>query len=209
MIGMSEGNGHPYSWSAIFNGYNNEAMESCGFPVIPRYLEKQSYPNDLIKGATVSHVWTQDPALSEKIAEAALIDNVVEQPEDMITEVDAILLARDDAKNHFEMAKAFIEAGKPIYIDKPLAHTTFEAKKILELEKYDGQIFTCSALRYASELMPGEGFNKFNCVTAIIPKDWQKYSVHIIEPVIASLGCQGSILKKSIWESGEHVRCFL
>ena len=24
IIGMTEGNGHPYSWSAIFNGYNPE-----------------------------------------------------------------------------------------------------------------------------------------------------------------------------------------
>lgn len=22
MVGMTEGNGHPYSWSAIFNGYD-------------------------------------------------------------------------------------------------------------------------------------------------------------------------------------------
>ena len=26
MLGMVEGNGHPYSWSAIFNGYDPEKM---------------------------------------------------------------------------------------------------------------------------------------------------------------------------------------
>ena len=39
IMGMSEGNGHPYSWSAIFNGYNSLEMEDCGFPVIPEYLK--------------------------------------------------------------------------------------------------------------------------------------------------------------------------
>ena len=27
VIGMSEGNGHPYSWSAIFNGFDREEMK--------------------------------------------------------------------------------------------------------------------------------------------------------------------------------------
>ena len=27
MLGMVDGNGHPYSWSAMFNGYDKEAME--------------------------------------------------------------------------------------------------------------------------------------------------------------------------------------
>ena len=27
VIGLSEGNGHPYSWSAIFNGYDSVEME--------------------------------------------------------------------------------------------------------------------------------------------------------------------------------------
>ena len=37
IIGISEGNGHPYSWSAIFNGYNHEYAQDCPFPVIPDY----------------------------------------------------------------------------------------------------------------------------------------------------------------------------
>ena len=60
LLGMSSGNGHPYSWSAICNGYDPLLMEDCGFPVIPRYLEKQKYPDDFIHEATVTHVWTQD-----------------------------------------------------------------------------------------------------------------------------------------------------
>ena len=34
IIGMTEGNGHPYSWSAMFNKFDREAMpRECPFPV--------------------------------------------------------------------------------------------------------------------------------------------------------------------------------
>ena len=59
----------------------------------------------------VSHVWTQDPVISRKIARSALIPNIVEMPEKMIGEVDGILLARDDAENHLKIAAPFLKAG--------------------------------------------------------------------------------------------------
>ena len=42
MVGMVEGNGHPYSWTAIINGqYNAEVMADCGYPVIPHYADRE------------------------------------------------------------------------------------------------------------------------------------------------------------------------
>ena len=39
MIGYNEGNGHPYSYSAIFNGYNRkELLKKCPYPIIKKYL---------------------------------------------------------------------------------------------------------------------------------------------------------------------------
>ena len=39
IIGLSEGNGHPYSWSSIINGGFDEAtMADCGYAGIPIYL---------------------------------------------------------------------------------------------------------------------------------------------------------------------------
>ena len=98
VIGMSDGNGHPYSWSAICNGYSPIEMATCGFPVISEYLSKRAWPEARLPNVEVSHVWTQDPVISRKIARSALIPNIVEMPEKMIGEVDGILLARDDQK---------------------------------------------------------------------------------------------------------------
>ncbi len=218
VIGMSEGNGHPYSWSAIFNGYNREVMSQCQFPVIPEYLSKQTFPDDAIADATVTHIWTQDKNLSEHIAAASLIDNIVENYQDMIGLVDAVLLARDDPENHKEMSRPFLEAGVPIYIDKPLATSVAEAEEIYSFQKYNGQIFTCSALGFADEFDPNKidigSLGKLRQVKATIMKDWQKYGVHIIEPVLKIIGNQGNTKKveathrdetrtvKIIWESG-------
>ena len=61
MLGSSVGNGHPYSWSALFNGYDRELMrKECPFPGIPDYLDKESADTLTIPGATVTH---RDPVL--------------------------------------------------------------------------------------------------------------------------------------------------
>ena len=188
VLGMSEGNGHPYSWGAIFNGFDQEYMNDCPFPVISEYLGQQSFPKDAIPNAFVTHIWTQEKEISKHIASAAKIPNIVENYEDMIGHVDAVLLARDDPENHYEMSKPFLEAGLPIFIDKPLATSINEAEKIFALQKYEGQIFTCSSLRYAKEFQRTEEISpiidNLRLVDATIPKSWTKYAIHIVEPVL-------------------------
>lgn len=188
VLGLSEGNGHPYSWSAIFNGYDPVAMEQCGFPAIPAYLAQRRFPQDAIAEAQVTTVWAQDRKTAEHIARAALIPAVVDRPEDMIGRVDAVLLARDDAENHARMAAPFLDAGLPIYIDKPLALSVSEARQLYARQRFPGQLFSCSALRYAREfaLSPQdvEHIGSLRYVQAMAPKDWDKYAVHVIEPLL-------------------------
>lgn len=223
VIGMSKGNGHPYSWSAIFNGYDEESMKGCGFPAISNYLAQQKWPQAKIRGACVTHIWTQSLKLSEHIATAALIRHVVSRPEEMIGAVDAVLLARDDAERHLEFATPFISAGLPIYIDKPVALSLTDFDYLFGLEKYPGQIFTCSALRYSRELKLSSAdrlqVGELREIHAVTPKSWEKYAIHIIEPVLAMLPCQdkivcleqGAALDKGgelsvVWQSGVVTR---
>src|ERR1035437_3528494 len=57
MLGSTPGSGHPYSWSAMFNGYNREAMtRECPFAGIPQYLNKQPLDTLTIPGAKVTHI---------------------------------------------------------------------------------------------------------------------------------------------------------
>lgn len=194
IIGLSKGNGHPYSWSAIFNGYNKTYMGKCPFTVIPKYLSKQNFPEDCIKNATVSHIWTQDKKMSENISKASKIKNIVNNYTDMIGQVDAILLARDDYENHYKISLPFIKAKIPIYIDKPIETSIKAAKQILDLKQYKNQIFTCSALSFAKEFDLStktlNSLGNIKLIEAYSPKDWDKYGVHIIEPVLKILDKQ-------------------
>ncbi|MDC0309186.1 Gfo/Idh/MocA family oxidoreductase [bacterium] len=205
VIGLSPGNGHPYSWSAIFNGYDPVAMESCGFPVIPRYLEQQQLPKDAIAEAKVTHVWAQDKKIASHIAKAALIDNVLNHYTDMIGQVDGVLLARDDAETHLEFATPFLNAGIPIYIDKPLALSVANAKQLIDQQQYLGQLFSCSALRYAKEFKLSESelaqLGQLRHIHATIPKDWDKYAVHVIEPLLMLAKERGTIERTQVWRN--------
>jgi predicted dehydrogenase len=207
IIGLSPGNGHPYSWSAICNGYEPIPMESCGFPVIPRYLEKRSFPADQIEGVKVTHVWAQETALARHVALAARIDTVVDRYQDMLGQVDAVLLARDDAERHVEFATPFLEAGMPIYIDKPLALTCAEGRHLFTMQRYPGQLFTCSALRYAREFQLSSvdraSIGEIRQIHATTPKDWDKYAVHVIEPALLLLGEDMAVLRTHCWREGE------
>lgn len=186
VIGSSPGNGHPYSWSAIFNGYEPRAMADCPYPAIPDYLARQRFPRDAIAEGRVTHIWTQDRAVSEHIAAASLIENVVDRPEAMLGAIDALLLARDDAGSHHDLAAPFLKAGLPVYIDKPLALDVGEAERIYACERRPGQVFTCTALAFAEELRLSSAqlraIGSVCRIDATTPKHWDTYAAHIIEP---------------------------
>ena len=123
--------------------------------------------------------------------------------EDMIGEVDAVLLARDDPENHYAMAKPFIEAGLPIYIDKPLGRTVREAEEIYALEKRPGQIFTCSALAYSDGLKIGN-IGDLRHIQAFVIKDWKKYAIHVVEPALHLFDWRVPVLSHNVLANGTN-----
>ena len=205
VIGLNEGNGHPYSWSAICNGYDKAAMASCPYPVIPAYLGKQRFPDDAIPDARVTHIWTQSRQMSEHVAAASLIATVVDDPRAMIGAVDAILLLRDDAESHLELARPYIAAGMPIYLDKMAAPTIADTNAIFDLQKYPGQVQCGTALRHAPEFRIDEARRKtlgeIVQVHGLVLKDWEHYAIHVVEPAMNALGPQGRIVDRARWQS--------
>ena len=86
-IGISKGNGHPFSFSSIVNGFNSIEMKKSGWKNIYDYLKERDeseFGFDIIK---ITHVWTQNKDETIQIAKAAKIENVVDKLEDMIPEV--------------------------------------------------------------------------------------------------------------------------
>ncbi|MEJ7826740.1 MAG: Gfo/Idh/MocA family oxidoreductase [Segetibacter sp.] len=189
IVGMSAGNAHPYSWSSIINGkFDSNEIDNAGYPAVSAYL--QANIDTLgINAAKVTHVWTQDIQVSRSIAKSSEIDHSVENLEDMIGNVDAVMLSRDDPENHVAMAKPFIDAGIPIFIDKPLAGTTDDLSYFSNEVAKGKFIMSCSSQRYSHECRTVKqelaSLGKLELITAIGKKDWIKYGVHLLEGIFA------------------------
>lgn len=192
MLGMVDGNGHPYSWSAIFNGYDPEEMAKCPFPVIPQYLGRQPESSFGIDGAWVTHIWTDDPGDAEKVARAARIPNIVERPEAVIGSVDAVIIATDKGWEHVERCRPFVEAGVPIFVDKPLVDNVRDLDVFRGWNDDGASILSSSCMAYAKEFLPYRlqthelGQLRYACITT--PKSWERYGIHALSAVYPILG---------------------
>ncbi len=208
IIGLSPGNGHPYSWSAIFNGYDRKQMAQCPFSVIPEYLNEQDSETLRIPDAKVTHIWTQDREMSERVAKASLIDNVVENMDDLIGKVDAVILARDDGENHLKMARPFIEEGIPVFIDKPLTDNYADLKEFAKYYKTGKLIMSCSSVRYSDgivEIKENKDCGRIIHACAASPKLWRTYGIHAVEAVCAVMGYDIESVRNAGSEGAEVV----
>ncbi len=209
IIGMSEGNGHPYSWSSIINGdFDRTEMDKCGYPLIPVYLEANRDTLG-IGGAKVTHIWTQDRTISKHIALASRIETVMDRAEKMIGRVDAVLLARDDPENHVSMAKPFLDAGIPIFIDKPLASNSADLAYFAGQHAAGKLIMSCSSMRYAVECQTAkkelESLGKIVLASVTGAKSWIKYGVHMLEALFALLDDPRAASVQHVSESGRDI----
>jgi len=192
MVGMVEGNGHPYSWTAIINGqYNANVMAECGYPVIPQYLGAAPEGELGIPGAKVTHIWCDDTTDAEKVAKATFIPNVVENPEDVIGEVDAVIIPTDKGWEHLDRARPFIEAGLPVFIDKPLTDCEDHLQQFVKWQSEGKAILSTSAMRYAKEFAEArsrvEELGELRLITMTTPKSWERYGIHALEGVYSFL----------------------
>ena len=76
-------------------------------------------------------VWGEDMEASEKIAAKCGVEIV--KPGDMLGQVDAVMITSRNGALHPGYARPFIEAGKPAFIDKPIANDGGEAAALVRL----------------------------------------------------------------------------
>jgi len=200
IIGVSEGNGHPYSFSAIINGYNREKFLDCNWPIIFNYLERRDRTDFGVDGLVVNAIWTQDVEESRRIAEATKIESICDDPAEMLDLVDGVIIARDDWESHYPLAIDFLRSGKHVFIDKPLS-LSVQQLQAFKPYLYDGHLMSCAALRYASEL---DAFRLACCtsqpkvISASIVADWQRYGVHLLDGIFSGINFN----VESIYASG-------
>ncbi len=117
----------------------------------------------------------------------------------LLEQVDFVLLETNDGKPHLEQALEVFKAGKPVFIDKPVAasfsdvHAIFEAAK-----KYSVPLFSSSSLRYAKnaqEIRQGNTIGKVLGADAYSPAHLEEthpdlywYGIHGVELLYTVMG---------------------
>ena len=125
---------------------------------------------------------------------------IVPSIDDLIAKVDVVCLETNDGREHLWQAEKVFAAGKPVFIDKPLAHNLADALKIYELgRKYGAKYFSASSLRFsnvAKDVRAGK-YGKIRGVAQISPSPLEVqgthnfytwYGIHGFEPLVAMMG---------------------
>lgn len=74
---------------------------------------------------------------------------IVDSIDELLKRVDCVLLETNDGRPHLEQALPCLKAGKPTFIDKPLAGSLADCLAIFEAaKKYNCPMFSSSSLRY-------------------------------------------------------------
>lgn len=159
---------------------------------------------------------------AEQVAEYARIASeelgvrLVERPEEMLGQIDAVLIESVDGTVHLERARPFLEAGVPTFIDKPFACSLADARELARLAAAkETPLFSSSSLRYAPEVVSlAERRRETGAIlglevytpgsTNARNPDLFNYGVHGVEPLYALMG-RGCEVVSCLSEEGADV----
>ena len=149
---------------------------------------------------------------------------IVDTIEELLLKVDVVLLTSGDGRPHLEQVRPVFAAGKPVYIDKPLAGSLSDAVEIFRLAtEYDVPCFSSSSLRFSpgiikfrggnEEIGEVRGCNAYSpCPIGPHHPDLFWYGVHGVETLFTIMGpgcksvtrvrTQGTELAVGVWEDG-------
>ena len=125
-------------------------------------LNDPSHPNHLpgmkvtagFKGGSPDMARSYDriEGVTKELREKWQVELVETIPE-LCRKVDAIMLTSVDGRTHLEQAKPVIDAGLPLFVDKPLAASYADAKEIYGLANAKNvPIFSASSVRYYADV---------------------------------------------------------
>ncbi|PQO33222.1 dehydrogenase [Blastopirellula marina] len=137
----------------------------------------------------------------------------------LLKKVDAVIMNSVDGRVHLQQAKPALEAGIPIFVDKPITASLDETKQLIALSKKTGTpFFSSSTLRFCQEVIDLKKEDVVGCVAYSPCKldpthpDLFWYGIHGVETLFTVMGpgCQsvqrtqadGVEIVTGVWEDG-------
>ncbi len=140
--------------------------------------------------------------------------NILESPEAVADRVDAILLESVDGRVHLDQFRRVAPFGKPVFIDKPLAVGTEQARQIFQLaERYGVPVMSSSALRFDEAFRQGlrrvnGRLHGIDCFGPLPLEETQPglfwYGIHTVEMIHTAMG-PGCCAVAALVEDDEEV----
>jgi predicted dehydrogenase len=119
--------------------------------------------------------------------------------EEMCEQVDAVMMVSLDGRVHLEQARPVIAAGKPLFVDKPMAASLRDVREIFRLAREAGSaVFSSSAYRFYESLerVRNAEIGEVRAAISYGPAyleahhpDLFFYGVHPLEALYAVMGC--------------------
>jgi len=162
--------------------------------------------------------------LEKSVAPAAELGvEIVDSIDELLGKVDVVMILSIDGRKHLEEAKPVFAAGKPVFIDKPIAGSLTEAIRIFQLaRKHNVPCFSSSSLRFAKRTLHirqdpqlGDlvGCDQYApCSLEPHHPDFFWYGIHGVEPLFTIMGpgcvsvtrvhTEGTDMAVGVWSDG-------
>lgn len=198
-------------------------LDTSHAPAFARLLNDTAHPHHVTGGRVVAAFAGGSPdfALSKnrvKQFSAQVRDEsgvrLLDSPAAVAKACDAIILTSVDGRVHLKQFREIAPFGKPVFIDKPLATTTSDARAILALAR-EHNIATMSAsnLRYADSivealaemdtLLGADCCGPMNLEATQPGLFW--YGIHAVELLYTALGMGCQSVRAATTEDSEFV----
>ena len=177
---------HSVAFTKTLNATDAAAVYG-GYKIVAAYPKGS---NDII--TSVERI----PGYTEEVKKMGV--EIVSSIADLLKKVDVVLLETNDGRLHLDQAMQVLKAGKPVFIDKPIATSLVDAKAIFAAARqYKTPVFSSSSLRFItgiSDIKLGKIGKVLGAETfspAIIEKthpDLFWYGIHGVELLFAIMG---------------------
>jgi hypothetical protein len=157
---------HATAFTQLLNGENASA-EMNGYKVVA------AFPRG---SADIESSVSRIPRFTEEVQRYGV--RITASIDELLSGVDKVLLLTNDGRPHLAQALQVFRAGKPVFIDKPVAGTLTDAIAIFQAAKdMNRSVFSSSGLRYISNI---DAVKKERAIGDVLGVD--AYSPCIIEP---------------------------
>ena len=177
---------HSVAFTKALNA-DTPAEEFKGYKVVAAYPKGS---ND-IESST-----KRIPGYTEEVKKLGV--EIVNSIDELLKKVDFVLLETNDGRPHLQQALLVLKAGKPMFIDKPVAASLSDAIAIYDAaKKYKVPVFSSSSLRYMESVQDvvkgkiGAVLGADTYSPATLEKthpDLFWYGIHGVEILFAAMG---------------------